>query len=1102
MSGENRKPATAGPIASPSGVLRVVPLQGEMTQSFLIRLAARYGMAFKDLLAAIVNVGGLPNVMGRARPDSEIYLNQEAREQVAQLCRVPQSHLLRALPAWAQEEPRRRFATGPAAQFHHTAEKVRRWGPACPACTARRTGRREDARLYLGPEQLVCLAHHRWLMQMPGTVGRVVDLAGSGQVLEAWGRHMRLLRRSARAADAFEVAQAVTASWWWQMWPREHVWPARLRSLAGEGVDQDVWRVVARELVTYPETVALAALLASDGFRQRVVAEAQGHVPFRLADLPTLLTAVAGCVRRPWYVGQLAQETSGPLFAWAYQCVRAQGGTSASGQEMWMVAPAHRQRPLVDELAVRARGEPGQRAEGKRRRGHSRQADEAFAAGLAHARRYVRQHGNLAVPKDHVVDSYRLGEWLGNVAARAWAMAPDRAQALAALDPWWNVPWSAQWQRSYYRARDHAAVAGPPDAAAGFPGTEILNGEWLYLQCTRYRTLHPEQRRLLADIGITAEAARAALPRRISIWTSFETGLTHARSYAAEHGSLATADAVYQGYPLGSWLTRQRRRARRSPEPTKRSRALDAVDPWWNPPWGLAWQRSYAQARRLVESGSGLDVKDGFPGAEAEIALWLSRQCAAYRRLDPARQRLLAGIGITAEEAAKVDPDQQRLPARGITAENKAAKVRGQAGAAQEVNEQVAAAGLWELDGMASARSFAAARGHLAVPSEYVHDGFALGRWLVEQRRQDRRHAAAAEGAWPRGRLLAELDPWWNPPWPYLWQRSYQRARRRWQKGRLEVPGPQRGRDEDEVTVWLRRQCVRHDVLQREQQNLLADIGITCAVARAVTEADPGPARADTGLAHARSYAAEHGHLAMAERTRHHGYPLGRWLLRQRHRVAEGRTDPARIAALNALDPHWNPPWPLAWQRAYHRARTTTASDKPTVAQRRWITTQTRLWDSLHPAQQKLLTDLGAAPATEPVPTPTTKRHYPPGEGLPHARSYAAAHGHLAVFKNTRHHDFALGHWLIQQRRKARAGILSARTLQELTLLDPWWNPPWPFAWQRQYHQHRALHATGRPLPPDLQRWTRKQTTLWHQLHPHQQALLTATGIHAPSLLG
>ncbi|WAP60656.1 Helicase associated domain protein [Streptomyces sp. S465] len=135
-----------------------------------------------------------------------------------------------------------------------------------------------------------------------------------------------------------------------------------------------------------------------------------------------------------------------------------------------------------------------------------------------------------------------------------------------------------------------------------------------------------------------------------------------------------------------------------------------------------------------------------------------------------------------------------------------------------------------------------------------------------------------------------------------------------------------------------------------------------------MTDAGQNPACVDTGLAHARSYAAEHGHLAMAERTRHHGFALGRWLLRQRHRVADGRTDPARIAALNALDPHWNPPWPLAWQRAYHRARTATTSGNLTAAQGRWITTQTQLWDSLHP------TSKNSWPASAPRPPPNPCR--------------------------------------------------------------------------------------------------------------------------------
>ncbi|MEU4309866.1 helicase associated domain-containing protein [Streptomyces rochei] len=89
--------------------------------------------------------------------------------------------------------------------------------------------------------------------------------------------------------------------------------------------------------------------------------------------------------------------------------------------------------------------------------------------------------------------------------------------------------------------------------------------------------------------------------------------------------------------------------------------------------------------------------------------------------------------------------------------------------------------------------------------------------------------------------------------------------------------------------------------------------------------------------------------------------------------------------------------------------------------------------------------------------------HSATGERLPHIRSYAAEHRHLFVSLPPVHAGFPLGSWLLQQRRKARSGRLSARTLQELTTLAPSWNPPWPFAWQRTRQQYRAVPSAGRP---------------------------------------
>ncbi|GAA0905199.1 hypothetical protein GCM10009574_096350 [Streptomyces asiaticus] len=85
-------------------------------------------------------------------------------------------------------------------------------------------------------------------------------------------------------------------------------------------------------------------------------------------------------------------------------------------------------------------------------------------------------------------------------------MPVRRGAALRALDPWWNTPWPTLWQRTYHQARRHVQEHGLLDARGRFPGTSISLGEWLYLQCTRYPDLHPEQQRLLARPGIDAAA--------------------------------------------------------------------------------------------------------------------------------------------------------------------------------------------------------------------------------------------------------------------------------------------------------------------------------------------------------------------------------------------------------------------------------------------------------------------------------------------------------------------------------------------------------------------------------------------------------------------
>ncbi len=129
-----------GELLLAAGAFRVAPLQGEMTLSFLGRIADGYGLTVRSLLSSVTEVAGQQDVVGVLHGDSEVFLNAAARDRVAALCRVPQVGLRRALPAWMREEPLGPSKERPAARLRNGVETVAAWGPACPGCVAARTG--------------------------------------------------------------------------------------------------------------------------------------------------------------------------------------------------------------------------------------------------------------------------------------------------------------------------------------------------------------------------------------------------------------------------------------------------------------------------------------------------------------------------------------------------------------------------------------------------------------------------------------------------------------------------------------------------------------------------------------------------------------------------------------------------------------------------------------------------------------------------------------------------------------------------------------------------------------------------------------------------
>jgi len=1073
----------------------VRPLARETTLSFVERLAHRLGAGARDLIAEFFAFDNRRS-MHTLRTDGEVYFNADARARFAALCDVPPEHLERALPAWTRLEPIGRHDAGPAADFR-AAGSIAPTAAGCTRCVAARTGRAETARLYTEAHQHVCARHATWLSAAtgddrpaPAASGRL-SLIGLPRVVRAGERHARLLRRREDIADAFPVAQAVTATWWDAHRPQESVWPRRLRRLAAANPGNAPARDLARDVITYPETVALAALLASRFWQQRILDDIGNHRPHTPADTPAFTRELASRLGRPWLVSALAEVDTGPLNAWIRACWRSRAGERTGRARMWRVPPAYRVRKTAPPRAgtpspTRDDAVPGAWEQG-------------FVRRFALAREFADEHGHLCIPYNYQCDGIRLGQWMANLRAKSPELAPEHSRALAALDPGWSRPWSTRWQRLYLRARRLADAGAAVDPEQGFDAFSENLGTWLFQQCLKYESLHPRQRELLTDIGIPAHSARHARRRARSMQDARTEYLDHAHAYWERHRHLCARSTETQaGYPIGQTLSNLRIRARLGKLDPRTARELTSLDPWWAAPWPHDWQRACYAVRDLVHHGHTLDPKGGFAGLDDEPGQWLYTQCVTYRELADEQRRQLAVIGLTDEAAATAKP-------------NPATRKPG-------------------LEtGLHYARSHVALHGDLDVAPSARHQGFPLGAWLARQRRQAALHAAKFTSPWPAGPSLAALDPCWSPPWNTEWQVSYHSALRHVETGLRLIPARGFPGTPDWTGQWLYTQCLAYTQLHPEQRRRLARLGITAANAptarpRRVTQ----QASFDAGLDHARSFAARTGHLAAPQATIHNGYRLGHWLAGQRRRATDERLPRERVQALDAVDPWWNPPWGLPWQITYHRVETAIrgltlepAAGFPGLAtvDAKWLLTQCVNHDTLHRGQHLLLAALGitadtaraARPRYEARPRPAvgTARPRPTtvsssiDGGLPYARSYAHAHNGLGTAHHDVEHDgFPLGWWLHEQRKRANAHArrTGRRWPHEhaLTALDPWWNPPWRISWQHSYTHARTNTSQGRRPTQPQRKWLALQHRNWHTLHPDQRTLLTTAGLNPP----
>ncbi|WST91010.1 Helicase associated domain protein (plasmid) [Streptomyces anulatus] len=262
----------------------------------------------------------------------------------------------------------------------------------------------------------------------------------------------------------------------------------------------------------------------------------------------------------------------------------------------------------------------------------------------------------------------------------------------------------------WVREHGHAQVPSETTVELGDDGDSYGLGSWVTEQRRAFRagTLKPWRTDLLNEVGMVWSVGDAG----------FWRNLTAARDYYEVHSTLACPrNAVWDGVAVGQWIANLRRPGGLGSDPVRadeRRRALEAIDPDWNPTgWSVEWQRHYAAARILLGEEQGrTELLPGVTVNGVDVGTWTTRQTdpAVWNTLLPEQSERLTALGLAPRTAP-------------------AGKGKGKG--------KGAGAGTFER-GITALTQYAAREGRVVVPRAHVeetpHGPVRLGTWISNTR--------------------------------------------------------------------------------------------------------------------------------------------------------------------------------------------------------------------------------------------------------------------------------------------------------------------------------------------------------------------------------
>ena len=616
--------------------------------------------------------------------------------------------------------------------------------------------------------------------------------------------------------------------------------------------------------------------------------------------------------------------------------------------------------------------------------------DARWGKAYSHLLRFVEREGHAHVPKGHIEDGFRLGQWVIVRRHRRHQLPEEREKALENLPGWvWDASRFPSWEEGYEHLLDFVKREGH----SRVPEEHVEDGFDLGTWVSNQRTL---KSKLTDDKIVTLEK----LPEWIwKIWETerWEDGRERLLKYVEREGhARVPRDHAEDSFRLGTWVANRRRyRGRLSEE---QDRFLCELPGWlWDAGPDRAWEIGFEHLRRFVKRNGHVRV----PSSHEESGFTLGRWVVDQRR---------KRTSLSDEQKN----DLEELP-----------------GWVWNIREEQ-----WR-EGYECLLRFVERDGHARVPASHIEDGYNLGQWVIA-RRFDRvslapKRVDALESLpfWTWSARQHEETDYEDEKWRDRWRKYFHRLYRfALREGHTKVP-LRHVEEGFRIGGWVRYQRSQRERMPEIFARELAKLpGWRWSMKqRPRTETDdktgmvqknwprgmwekPWKKRYELLL----GYCEREGHARVPQSHKEDGFGLGSWVSIQRRR--RKILSDEQQASLGRL-PGWV--WEInadRWEKSYEHLVAFVEREGHTVVPHQHVEDGFRLGGWLHlQRRRRLALPMNRAAALEKLPgwiwDPRMAKW---NEYYEHFVRFVEREGHARIQKGLVEGDLRLGEWVYRQR--------------------------------------------------------------------------------------